>query len=484
VILEIGVSMGGSLQMWKHYFGPKIQIYAIDIDPKCKQFEDETTRIFIGSQSDRNFLKYVKESIPKVDILIDDGGHRMDEQIITFEELYGHVKDDGIYLCEDTHTSYWKEYDGGYKKRGSFVEYTKNLIDHLNAWHSRTEELTPGHITKSAHSLHFYDSVFVIEKKKRDRSWDEMRGSKPLPFDETKIQEKDLKILLLKLDLLGIELDSNIPPEFAYITPSYLENKFPEKYFGTSWPEDAVTMIGFQRLSNLEFCIKDVIENNIEGDLIETGVWKGGACIFMRAILDIFDVKDRKVWVADSFRGLPSSNAELYPDDEGIALNEFEELAISKDDVKNNFKKYNLLDDRVEFLEGWFKDTLPEAPVSKLSILRLDGDLYESTIDALFYLYPKLSVGGYCIIDDWGAIEACKRAVKDYRKFFGINGQIHKVDGTGVFWKKEKEIKSIDRDEFYRKLMARKKRIKKRSEGWIHLKQVIKNGIRNIVHID
>jgi hypothetical protein len=326
--------------------------------------------------------------------------------------------------------------------------------------------------------------VFVIEKKKRDRSWDEMRGSKPLPFDETKIQEKDLKILLLKLDLLGIELDSNIPPEFAYITPSYLENKFPEKYFGTSWPEDAVTMIGFQRLSNLEFCIKDVIENNIEGDLIETGVWKGGACIFMRAMLDIFDVKDRKVWVADSFRGLPSSNAELYPDDEGIALNEFEELAISKDDVKNNFKKYNLLDDRVEFLEGWFKDTLPEAPVSKLSILRLDGDLYESTIDALFYLYPKLSVGGYCIIDDWGAIEACKRAVKDYRKFFGINGQIHKIDGTGVFWKKEKEIKSIDRDEFYRKLMARKKRIKKRSEGWIHLKQVIKNGIRNIVHID
>jgi hypothetical protein len=166
VILEIGVSQGGSLQMWKNYFGPKAAIYGIDIEPRCKSFEEDGIKIFIGSQSDRNFLREVKKSIPKVDILIDDGGHSMKQQIVSFEELFSHIKQDGVYLCEDCHTSYWWEYGGGYKRRGTFIEYSKNWIDYINAFHSKTNRLKVNEFTLNVKSLHYYDSIVVVEKSK------------------------------------------------------------------------------------------------------------------------------------------------------------------------------------------------------------------------------------------------------------------------------------------------------------------------------
>ena len=165
VILEIGVYQGGSLKMWRDYFGDKANIYAIDINPLCKQFETERIKIFIGSQEDRDFLKFIKNQIPKIDILIDDGGHEMQQQIVTFEEMYGHLKEDGIYLCEDLHTSYWDNYGGGYKNPHSFIEYSKNLIDYINAWHISDKNLPINNFTKSTYSLHYYDSILVIEKK-------------------------------------------------------------------------------------------------------------------------------------------------------------------------------------------------------------------------------------------------------------------------------------------------------------------------------
>lgn len=455
VILEIGISMGGSLQMWKHYFGPDVQIYAIDIDPRCKQFEDESTKILIGSQSDRKFLQHVKKEIPKVDILIDDGGHRMDEQIITFEELYYHVKEDGVYLCEDTHTSYWEEYGGGYKNKDSFIEYTKNLIDHLNAWHSRTEKLTPSKISRSAHSFHFYDSVFVIEKRNREKPWDEMRGSYPHPYGDD-INQRNFRIFKTKLDLLGIELPDNMIPEFLYENSNVLESLYPDEYDGKTWPEKGETMIGFKRLSNLQECILDVIQRKVEGDFVEAGVWRGGASIFMRTMLEEYNNDKKRVWVLDSFEGLPPPNDELYPEDKGLNLNEYKDLAVSLPQVKKNFEKYGLLDERVEFVKGWFKDSLPQAPISSISILRLDADLYESTMDALYYLYPKLTVGGYCIIDDWGAIPACKKAVEDFRRVHGIHDKIYDIDWTGVYWKKSKNIRSIPRDQFMKKVRSGK----------------------------
>ncbi len=151
--------------MWKHYFGDRAKIYGVDIHPECKRLEEENIQIFIGSQSDRSFLRKLKAEIPKVDILIDDGGHTMRQQIITFEELYEHVDENGVYLCEDTHTSYWLKYGGGHRRRGTFMEFSKTLIDRLNAFHSEQSSLKADAFSHSVRSIHFYDSIVVFEKK-------------------------------------------------------------------------------------------------------------------------------------------------------------------------------------------------------------------------------------------------------------------------------------------------------------------------------
>ena len=165
-LVEFGVSHGGSLQMWKHYFGPKARIFGIDINPQCKQLEEEQIEILIGDQEDRRFLKGLVERIPRIDILIDDGGHTMGQQIHTFEELFGHIDKNGVYLCEDTHTSYFPKWGGGYKKKRTFIEYSKDFIDYLNAWHSiDPRRLCVTEFTRSVHALHYYDSVLVIEKR-------------------------------------------------------------------------------------------------------------------------------------------------------------------------------------------------------------------------------------------------------------------------------------------------------------------------------
>lgn len=177
VIMEIGVFQGGSLQMWKNYFGPKAKIIGVDINPDCKQLEEENIQIFIGSQSDRAFLRELKRQVPKVDILLDDGGHTMKQQIVSFEELFSHIKDDGVYLCEDLHTSYWLRFGGGHKRMGSFIEFSKNYIDKINAWHSEESSLKVDEFTRSAASMHYYDSILVIEKQPKEKPYDRRTGS-------------------------------------------------------------------------------------------------------------------------------------------------------------------------------------------------------------------------------------------------------------------------------------------------------------------
>ena len=164
VILEIGVYQGGSLQMWKDYFGAQAEIYGIDLNPTCKKYEEESIKILVGSQSDRVFLQKLKNEIPPIDILIDDGGHTMQQQIITFEELFDHVKSDGVYLCEDIQTSYVLRYGGGHKRKGTFIEYSKTFIDQLHAYHSTQSSLKVTNFTQQVKSLHYYDSILVIEK--------------------------------------------------------------------------------------------------------------------------------------------------------------------------------------------------------------------------------------------------------------------------------------------------------------------------------
>lgn len=183
-IVEIGIYHGGSLQMWRDYFGSHAKIIGIDIDPRCKELEEEGIEIIIGNQEDREFLRSLKEKIPRIDILLDDGGHTMNQQIITFEELFPHVDQNGVYLCEDLHTSYWSEYGGGFRKPSSFIEYSKNLIDALNAWHSRdSESFLVNSFTQSAYSLSFYDSVLVIEKRAMSPPHVRMTGYSAFPAD-------------------------------------------------------------------------------------------------------------------------------------------------------------------------------------------------------------------------------------------------------------------------------------------------------------
>lgn len=207
---------------------------------------------------------------------------------------------------------------------------------------------------------------------------------------------------------------------------------------GRDWPVLAHTMIGLGRLENLQFCLEDVLAKGVPGDLIETGVWRGGATIFMRAILKSHGVKDRRVWVADSFQGLPPPDPEKYPADDRDSHHTRKPLAVSLEEVKANFEKYGLLDDQVCFLKGWFKDTLPVAPIKQLAVVRLDGDMYESTMDGLSNLYGKLSVGGYLIVDDYGMVPGCRQAVEDYRQAHGIDEPIQWIDAAGVFWRKLK----------------------------------------------
>ena len=177
VVLEFGVSQGGSLQMWKDYFGPGARLFGVDINPECKRFEEDGVRIFIGDQADRNFLRSLATTLPPIDILIDDGGHTMEQQIATFEELFACVKPHGVYLCEDLHTSYWHRWGGGYRKRGSFIEYSKGWVDQLHAWHTRTpRRLSVSDFTRSAHSLHYYDSVLVVEKRPMQAPTDHATG--------------------------------------------------------------------------------------------------------------------------------------------------------------------------------------------------------------------------------------------------------------------------------------------------------------------
>lgn len=165
-IVEFGVSQGGSMLMWKHYFGADARLFGVDINPNCKQFEEPGVQIFIGDQGDTEFLRSLAQTLPTIDILIDDGGHTMQQQILTFEALFPRIAPHGVYLCEDLHTSYWREFGGGYRRRGTFIEYSKGFIDGLHAWHSRQpRRLSVSDFTRSVHSVHYYDSVVVIEKR-------------------------------------------------------------------------------------------------------------------------------------------------------------------------------------------------------------------------------------------------------------------------------------------------------------------------------
>jgi O-methyltransferase len=206
------------------------------------------------------------------------------------------------------------------------------------------------------------------------------------------------------------------------------------RLLGRDWPSLSLTMIGGVRMRNLRYACETVVLDGVDGDFIETGVWRGGACILMRGILEAYGDATRRVFVADSFAGLPPPDVENFPADAGDRHHTHTQLQVSRADVEDNFRRFGLLDERVVFLEGWFKDTLPDAPIDQLAVLRLDGDMYESTIEALDALYHKVSFGGFLIVDDY-FLPACAKAVDDFRERYGITSPILPIDYWGSYWR-------------------------------------------------
>jgi hypothetical protein len=208
---------------------------------------------------------------------------------------------------------------------------------------------------------------------------------------------------------------------------------------GKDWPVSVLTMVGQKRMDNIQFCSETVLKEQIPGDFIEAGVWRGGSCIFMRGILKAYGEDHRSVWVADSFEGLPkpTTKADLAIGHDYELDNKI--LAVSVENVRENFARVGLLDDNVKFLKGWFRDTLPKLPATnQYAVVRLDGDYYESIMDGLVHLYPRLSPGGFMIIDDYHCIDACKQAVDEYRSKNGIREPLTQIDFSGSFWRKSK----------------------------------------------
>jgi O-methyltransferase len=205
---------------------------------------------------------------------------------------------------------------------------------------------------------------------------------------------------------------------------------------GLDWPLFGFTMVGIRRLDNLQSCIEDVLANDVPGCFVETGVWRGGGSIFAKAVFEHHGAYDRIVWCCDSFQGMPPPSSTDLSIDRTADFSDRDYLIASEADVANNFKKFGLLDDNVRFLKGWFCDTLPTAPIGQIAILRIDGDLYESTMDSLKNLYPKLSRGGYLIVDDYKSWKGCRTAVDEFRQRHGITNEIIDIDAHAIYWQR------------------------------------------------
>jgi O-methyltransferase len=249
---------------------------------------------------------------------------------------------------------------------------------------------------------------------------------------------------LLKLclcDLAGTTTLSVGPrPDGGVVAREMRGDQLRARSVGLDWPLQGLSMSGLRRLDDLQSCVDSVVRERIDGDFIEAGAWRGGATILMRAALDsLGDDSDRTVWVADSFEGFPDADGEgADRDDVGAYLSAFDFLAVSEREVRDNFARLGF-ESGVRFLRGLFKDTLPDLADRRWAIVRLDGDSYDATHVALESLYPGLSVGGYLIVDDYGAVEECRRAVDEFRRGHGVSEAIEAVDWTCVRWRRGSE---------------------------------------------
>jgi hypothetical protein len=253
----------------------------------------------------------------------------------------------------------------------------------------------------------------------------------------------------LYLDLLKKCLTRTIFPDSNLTMDGKILPYDPEaRRLGHLWPTEALTMVGVERLNLLERVCLDVIQENVPGDFVECGIGRGGCSILMRGVLAAAGDKTRNVWLFDSFEGLPKP---AVAEDAGDTLWQYDYFCVPVERVQENFRMFDLLDERVRFVKGWFRDTTPTAEVQKISVLRLDGDMYDSTMVALTSLYSRIQPGGYIVIDDYGALEPCRRAVTDYRTKHGIDAPIGTIDWTGVYWQVNATPKTLASRLFRRK---------------------------------
>ncbi len=257
-----------------------------------------------------------------------------------------------------------------------------------------------------------------------------------VPREKVKTKQVVVDGTQLYLDLMVKTLTGMIYGDPPIAIFGWKDFKPQDRESGRDWPSQAYSMVGEKRMNNFRVLVERVIQDKVPGDIIETGVWRGGACIMARAVLKAYGVNDRKVILADSFEGLPPPNEKTYPADKGATWHEMSPLAVSLEHVQENFKKFDFLDDQVVFLKGWFKDTMPLVESKKIAVLRLDGDMYESTITVLEALYDKVPIGGWVIVDDYDLVPACKQAVTDFLGHRKLSPRILPIDGIGVYFQK------------------------------------------------
>jgi hypothetical protein len=263
-------------------------------------------------------------------------------------------------------------------------------------------------------------------------------------------QNRRAYLSLLKLaltDLAGPRtraVHSN--PEGVLFTRELEAEELKYRAAGIDWPVNGLTMTGLSRLDDLQDCVESVVEEGIPGDMIEAGAWRGGSSILMRATLDSLGDSGRTVWLADSFNGFPAPDREAYPEDNNLNFNlnlsQEDFLAVPVEEVRGHFERFGL-SDGIEFVEGYFEDTMPGLEGGRWSVVRLDGDTYESTLLSLRALYPGLEKGGYLILDDYGFLPECRKAAEDFRRENDITEEISAIDWTGARWRKQTEASNV-----------------------------------------
>ncbi len=266
----------------------------------------------------------------------------------------------------------------------------------------------------------------------------EIRAATPGPGAE-ELRTAYLELLKLCLcDLAGVQTKSVLMRlEGGVVARETTEEDMQLRAVGKHWPLHGMSMAGLKRLDDLQHCVESVVADGVEGDVIEAGVWRGGASALMRATLDSLG-DERLVWLADSFQGFPRPDAERLASERGLDLSGLDFLAASLDEVQANLNRLGL-DRGVRWVPGFFEETMPGLRGRGWAIVRLDGDTYDSTRAAIDALYPTLSAGGYLIVDDYQLVPECRRAVDEYRTEHGIDEPIEIVDWVCVRWRRGSE---------------------------------------------